>query len=94
MNRINFRRLSGTMVDVCRGHGTFLDRGELHQIVRFIQNGGLDRSRETQRQELVEQQQRLLNIERMQARLDPTPGPYAWNARRLEEFLTALLGRG
>ncbi len=31
MNRMNFGRRSGTVVDVCRGHGTFLDRGELHR---------------------------------------------------------------
>ena len=37
MNRINFGKLSGTVVDVCKGHGTFLDSGELHQIVAFIQ---------------------------------------------------------
>lgn len=93
MNRINFGRLSGTVVDVCRGHGTFLDRGELHRIVQFIQNGGLDRSREAQRQELVEQQ-RLLDIERTHARLEPAPDPYGWNASRLEKFLATLLGRG
>jgi hypothetical protein len=27
MNRVNFGRLSGTVVDVCRGHGTYLDAG-------------------------------------------------------------------
>jgi Zn-finger nucleic acid-binding protein len=59
MNRVNFGRLSGTVVDVCRGHGTFLDAGELHAIVRFIQQGGLDRARERQLQDLKEQEERL-----------------------------------
>ncbi len=36
MNRVNFGRVSGTVIDVCRGHGTFLDAGELHAIVTFI----------------------------------------------------------
>ena len=45
MNRMNFGTLSGAIIDVCRGHGTFLDAGELHQIVTFIQQGGLDRAR-------------------------------------------------
>ena len=49
MNRVNFGRLSGTVIDVCRGHGTFLDAGELHQIVTFIQEGGLDRARSARR---------------------------------------------
>ena len=59
MNRINFGKLSGTVVDVCKGHGTFLDAGELHLIVAFIQQGGLDRARDRQIQELKEEQERL-----------------------------------
>ena len=59
MNRLNFGRLSGTVVDVCKGHGTFLDAGELHAIVTFIQGGGLDRARQRQIDELKEEQQRL-----------------------------------
>lgn len=59
MNRMNFGRLSGTIVDVCRGHGTYLDRGELHAVVRFIEGGGLDRARERQLEDLKEQEQRL-----------------------------------
>jgi Zn-finger nucleic acid-binding protein len=59
MNRLNFGRLSGTVVDVCRGHGTFLDAGELHGIVRFIQGGGLDRARQRRLDDLKEQEQRL-----------------------------------
>ncbi len=59
MNRLNFGRLSGTVVDVCRGHGTFLDAGELHAIVRFIQGGGLDRARQRQMEDLKEQERQL-----------------------------------
>ena len=59
MNRVNFGRISGTVVDVCRGHGTFLDAGELHAIVVFIRDGGLDRARLRERHELEEERQRL-----------------------------------
>ena len=59
MNRLNFERVSGTVIDVCRGHGTFLDRGELHQIASFIQGGGLTRARQRQIDELKEEEQRL-----------------------------------
>lgn len=59
MNRINFGKLSGAVVDVCKGHGTFLDPGELHQIVAFIQDGGLERARERQIEELRAEQKRL-----------------------------------
>ena len=59
MNRLNFGRLSGAIVDVCRGHGTFLDAGELHRIVRFIQGGGLDRARQRQLDDLKDEERRL-----------------------------------
>jgi Zn-finger nucleic acid-binding protein len=59
MNRVNFGKLSGAVIDVCRGHGTFLDAGELHQIVTFISEGGLDKARARQIEELREQEKRL-----------------------------------
>lgn len=59
MNRMNFGRVSGTVIDVCKGHGTFLDAGELHLIVTFIQQGGLDRARQRQIEELREEEGRL-----------------------------------
>ena len=68
MNRVNFGRLSGTVVDVCRGHGTFLDPGELHAIVTFIEAGGLDRMREREIEDLKDEQRRLLELEAALAR--------------------------
>lgn len=59
MNRVNFGRASGTVIDVCRGHGTFLDRGELHAIVTFIQDGGLDKARARVKAEIAEERRRL-----------------------------------
>jgi Zn-finger nucleic acid-binding protein len=68
MNRVNFARLSGVIVDACRGHGTYLDAGELHRIVAFIQSGGLARARAHQIEELKEQERRLADAERRAAR--------------------------
>jgi Zn-finger nucleic acid-binding protein len=59
MNRVNFGRLSGAVLDVCKRHGTFLDAGELQDVVRFVQNGGLDRARQRQLEELKEQERSL-----------------------------------
>jgi len=59
MNRVNFARLSGTVVDVCKGHGTFLDAGELQAIIRFIQAGGLELARQRQLEDLKDQERRL-----------------------------------
>jgi Zn-finger nucleic acid-binding protein len=68
MNRVNFARLSGTVVDVCRGHGTFLDAGELHAIVTFILGGGLERTRERRREESREEERKLLDAQRKERR--------------------------
>jgi Zn-finger nucleic acid-binding protein len=62
MNRVNFGRVSGTVVDVCRGHGTFLDAGELHAIATFIINGGLDLARQREKEDLVEERHRLAQL--------------------------------
>jgi Zn-finger nucleic acid-binding protein len=93
MNRINFGRMSGAIVDVCRGHGTFLDRGELHQVVRFIQQGGLDLARKAERQELADERWRHQMLDRRPARLEPAEGPFAWNGPSLKDFLSTLLDR-
>ncbi len=63
MNRVNFAKVSGTVVDVCKNHGTFLDRGELQAIVQFIQGGGLERSRQRQIEDLKEQEQRVKDMQ-------------------------------
>jgi Zn-finger nucleic acid-binding protein len=68
MNRVNFGRLSGIIVDVCKGHGTYLDAGELHRIVQFIQGGGLERARLRQIEELKEQERKVRDAEARAAR--------------------------
>jgi Zn-finger nucleic acid-binding protein len=83
MNRVNFGRLSGTVVDVCKGHGTYLDPGELHRIVEFIQSGGLDRARTRQLEELREQERQLRDTEarlaRQRGRSDPHNSIRGWD---------------
>jgi Zn-finger nucleic acid-binding protein len=64
MNRVNFGLLSGAVVDVCKGHGTFLDTGELHQIVTFVQGGGLERARARKFEELREEERTLKDLQR------------------------------
>jgi Zn-finger nucleic acid-binding protein len=90
MNRINFARMSGTVVDVCKGHGTFLDRGELHQIVRFIQQGGMDRARDRERQRIVDEQRRLREMERTQGHLPATSSSDVWTDHSFQALLSAL----
>jgi len=59
MNRINFARCSGVIVDVCKGHGTWFDRDELSQIIQFIRDGGLEISRQKEKNEIEAQRQQL-----------------------------------
>ena len=63
MNRINFARCSGVIVDVCRGHGTWFDASELREIVEFIRGGGL---------ELAPKREREIESERERLRLEQT----------------------
>jgi Zn-finger nucleic acid-binding protein len=51
MNRVNFGRLSGVIVDVCRTHGTWFDAGELTRVVAFAARGGLDRTSQREAQD-------------------------------------------
>jgi Zn-finger nucleic acid-binding protein len=59
MNRINFARCSGVIVDICKGHGTWFDRDELSRIVEFIRGGGLEASRAREKEEIKEERRRL-----------------------------------
>ena len=59
MNRINFARCSGVIVDVCKGHGIWFDRDELNRIIEFIRDGGLQASRAKEKLQIEEDRQRL-----------------------------------
>jgi Zn-finger nucleic acid-binding protein len=48
MNRVNFGRVSGIVIDLCKGHGVWFDPGELQSVLHFVANGGLDRMRESE----------------------------------------------
>ncbi len=56
MNRNNFGGSSGVVVDVCPHHGVWFEPGELPRILRFVQAGGLERSRQRARKEQTERE--------------------------------------
>lgn len=94
MNRVNFARLSGTIIDVCRGHGTFLDAGELHAVITFIHEGGLDRMRARELADIKEQQRRLAADQRAAAQSASTGrvDSRGWDSASLSEMMKAILG--
>jgi Zn-finger nucleic acid-binding protein len=59
MNRINFARCSGVIVDICKGHGTWFDKEELTRIVEFIRQGGLEASRQKEKAQIEDERRRL-----------------------------------
>jgi Zn-finger nucleic acid-binding protein len=59
MNRQAFARISGVVIDVCKSHGLWFDGGELAEVTRFVEEGGLERAREREISELTECERRL-----------------------------------
>jgi len=52
MNRVNYAKRSGVVLDVCKNHGIWFDRDELRRVLAFVAEGGLDRARELEIEEL------------------------------------------
>ncbi len=52
MNRVNYAKRSGVVIDVCKAHGLWFDQDELRRVLAFIAAGGLDRARELEIAEL------------------------------------------
>lgn len=66
MQRINFAKCSGIIVDMCKEHGSWFDRDELQHIVEFIRTGGLDMVRAKEKAELEAARRRLEAARRSQ----------------------------
>ena len=59
MNRSNFARASGVIIDTCRNHGVWFDADELPRIVSFIREGGMRVARQRELREIEEQREKL-----------------------------------
>ena len=70
MNRMNFARCSGVIVDVCRGHGTWFDCDELRAIIEFIRSGGLQLSRQKEKHEIAVEREQLRHDRSVVGRAD------------------------
>ena len=64
MNRANFARCSGVIIDLCKKHGIWFDRDELSRIIQFISSGGLDVSRAREKAALEEERRKLRDEQR------------------------------
>jgi Zn-finger nucleic acid-binding protein len=75
MNRTNYARISGVVLDTCKDHGLWFDRDELRQVLAFIESGGLEKSHQRQ---VLEEEERL---RRAAEPAMPTGNPYAYGGR-------------
>lgn len=92
MNRINFKSISGVLIDVCADHGVWLDEGELTRLRTFIASGGLDKAQDRQilrnRSGLERLATRLDNVEFMQNAM------HRWSLKRIILSGGDILGGG
>jgi Zn-finger nucleic acid-binding protein len=65
MNRSNFARSSGVIIDLCKDHGIWFDAGELPKIVEFIEHGGLTRARAKEKIDLDAEREEIREERRM-----------------------------
>jgi len=56
MNRTNFARISGVIIDTCRGHGIWFDAGELEKLMGFVARGGLEKAKATELQRIKDEE--------------------------------------
>ena len=88
MNRMNFARCSGVIVDVCRGHGVWFDRDELRGIIEFIRAGGLDLSRQKEKREIAFEREQLQREQFVASRSEARAFTYS-DEDRLDGFSAA-----
>jgi Zn-finger nucleic acid-binding protein len=90
MLRTNFAKCSGVVIDVCRKHGIWFDANELQAVALFVREGGMERSRDYERQKeawRADEDERRANL----ARMLPEP-PSAAAILPVDPLLSALSG--
>ena len=93
MNRQNYGRKSGVILDICGAHGIWFDLDELPQVLAWVQGGGEERAGRFE----VEEARAAVREMRLQATSDALGGGswgYAVADRSLLEGLIGLLGEG
>ena len=69
LNRENFGRQSGVVIDVCKNDGVWFERGELRSVLAFIDGGGLERARVREYTRMAEEQRSLARELKESARM-------------------------
>jgi Zn-finger nucleic acid-binding protein len=94
MNRSNFARSSGVIIDLCKEHGVWFDAGELPKIIEFIESGGLVRSREKEKIDLDAEREKIREERRQLEMYEMRSGSYPQRSSGFEsagsDFIKAL----
>lgn len=94
MNRYNYARISGVIIDGCKNDGLWFDKDELRQVLEFIQAGGLDKSHEREVARLDQEQRAKAQMARIDSGMHPSSyGEYSsqGGSRLGEGFLSNLV---
>lgn len=67
MNRVNFSKSSGVIIDACKGHGVWCDADELRRVIEFVRAGGMDVARRKETEALALERRRLEFVRAMDA---------------------------
>jgi Zn-finger nucleic acid-binding protein len=78
MNRYNYARISGVIVDICRAHGIWFDRAELAGVIEFVRAGGLERSKRREVED-VESRRRSVSAELSRRPVDVYTASPRWS---------------
>jgi Zn-finger nucleic acid-binding protein len=89
MNRKNFARVSGVIIDLCSRHGVWFDSGEMEKIMHFIAHGGLKRAREAEIQKQKEEAQ-LERLRRNRIAVDPGAGLFDYESSSFDSDLDMM----
>lgn len=80
MNRKNFAKISGVIIDECGMHGVWLDAGELDKIRHFIADGGLESAQDAEIESL------RIELKDLETKVDQTALTqkllHLWNLKR------------
>lgn len=74
MNRSNFARSSGVIIDLCKQHGVWFDADELPKIIEFIDKGGLAKARQKEKIALEDERSKLRDEQRKLAMMERRSG--------------------
>ncbi len=93
MNRNNFARVSGVIIDTCKRHGAWFDADELPKIIEFIQTGGMELARQRERADLADERARLRDEARRMALIESRAGVASTSEHDYENDLGSIIGR-